>query len=469
MDEGDGQNQGQQQQQAAESYTYGSQYYGYGYWQRSNGSGSQKQQQQAQQYQYKDEGYSYGNQNYGYGYNNGGGRKLLQGYKKVNCDMCEEFRCFDGLEEWTEDQLMAYQQEQYNAWVAENYPDNYYQGQDAEANGEEQAAEEEDQAAEEEQDDGQRRRRRMDEGDADAEEDNQYEVDMDAILAWVESRTGCQATDGLLDEQWPLYSGFMCNQDGSGVDIGLFLDEDCSIYTTKESFARVASEYDLAYMYEASTMITYPFLNDISCNGELQYLSMQEWSQMQQNYQYNEDNANQEYGDSSEFCQALFEGGDAGAPLSLHDCNQDGQEDEEDEEAEVEYYNYDYYWYQYVLSYADSSDMQATCEVVRTMQGEYTPVYSWKQSGQIYNYGSGPMNRWDTTNVRNFFAEYADKMDGWLIFAIVLGVLFAVTSFFCVLNNLCSSRNKCSSLKGGEDPVMAEKRRELIDKNGSLL
>lgn len=397
-------------------------------------------------------------------------------YQQIDCDTCEDFQCFAGMEKATEQEMAEYEQQRYASW------------QEAQAEYEAQAAAAQEEANEEAQgeDDGNANGgRRVEEADDDGDgddddgdgeqDDDQYQytdVDLESAAAWVEDIAGCQETDGLLEEWWPLYAGFICNEDGSGVDIGLFLDDGCSIYTSKESFQNVASDDDQAYANGASGLITYTFLNDISCDDELTFLSVQEYAQMLRNYQYDQDAANEAYGDANEYCQGLFEGG----ALSLHDCNQDGYEDEMDENAEVEYYSYDYVWYSYVLSYG--SDLETTCSVIQNMQGEYTPVYSWKKSGQLFDYGTGP-SRWDTTGIRSFFSAFGEdeKMDGILIAAIVLAVMFALFSCICVLWSCCGSKiKKRASRKIGKENdskkqvLIESKKQELIDsRTGKML
>ena len=248
----------------------------------------------------------------------------------------------------------------------------------------------------------------------------------ESLTGWVENIAACPATTGVLDGQWNLYAGFICNQDGSGIDIGLFLDEDCSIYTSRKSFRSVASSYDKAYMYNATILMTYPTLNAVSCNGE--YLSRQDYQDKLTNYKQGEQ---QDYGEASEFCQYLFEGegGESAGAISLDDCNQDGEEDERAEDAEVDNqsYSYDYYWYIFELSYEDSMSAEASCLVLQAMEGEYKSVYSWSGSGQIFNYGSGPIARWE-------------KMRPYVIPAMVAGFLLLTTALYCAFNSFRMAR-----------------------------
>jgi len=351
--------------------------------------------QEANEYQQAD-GYQQANEE-----QQDGGRMLNQArYQRVECEMCQKFKCFEEAED---------------------------------ENG-----------------------------------DNAYEMSTESIAGWIDTIAACPATEALLDDYWTLYSGFMCNEDGSGVEIALFLDEECSIYTSKQSFQNVASEYDQAYMNEAADIITYPFLNAISCSAESNFLSYQEYYEMGQNYQYDNANQNQDYGDASEFCQAVFEGGDAGGAISLRDCDQDGQEDQQDEENNVyEYSSSDYYWYTFFLSYEDSQDLEATCSLMAQLEGEYTPVYQWKSSGQLYDYGTGP--NYSTSNVRDFFKDYG-KMDATLIAAIVLGVAFALLSSLCILYSCCCAKSVPNQYSAQKKAALIEKKRELVDeRTGNML
>lgn len=267
--------------------------------------------------------------------------------------------------------------------------------------------------------------------------------DSEAIASWVETISQCQDTGLYFFTDYPMYAGFMCNEDGSGVDIATFLDESCTIYNSKVAYKSIASADDQLIMYEAKDMIMYPFQHTINCNGEYAYLSMDEYRQQAQSNAYSNNN-NNNYGEASDYCQSLFEGGDYGAAVSLKDCNADGEEDErqEGDEEVTEYVDYNFNWFQYSLSYEDSLDNGATCMVVRNMQGEYDRVYRWSGSGQLYNYGTGPSKYsfYNSESLKNLLSSY-DKMGATLIAAIVVGVVVALTAFGCILYSCCSKKS----------------------------
>jgi hypothetical protein len=292
------------------------------------------------------------------------------------------------------------------------------------------------------------------------------------IAAWVDGITQCYQTEALFLNYYSLYAGFMCNEDGSGVDIATFLDEECSIYNSKVAYTAIAVTTDQEMMTKATDMVTYPFLNKITCNGDYAYLSMDEYRQQAQYYSSNNGN-NQQAGQASEYCANLFNGGDVGKAVSLTDCNEDGQQDAEDENAVVDqYYDYDYYWYQFTLSYEDSQDTEATCKIIRNLQGEYETVYRWSGSGQLYNYGTGPpKNKFsdNTDAVRNFFSTNYDKMDATLIAAIVVGVLVALTAFGCIMYSCCCASSVPNKYMEHRKELDVKRERLVDPDTGKLL
>jgi hypothetical protein len=282
-------------------------------------------------------------------------------------------------------------------------------------------------------------------------------IDDDAAAEWVQNLAACPQTayDFLKDgsSNFPLYSGFMCNQDGSGVEIALFLDATCSIYDGVHSYYDLLvkddtdDSMDLEYLEHATSMIMFPFLHEINCNGNLQYLSMQEYKNYAQNYQYdgnNQNNNNQNNNNqnnqqqASDYCKNLFDGEkDNGEAISLDDCNADGNDDNNGGNQQVnEYGNSNAngsYMYKYILSYADSIDPVATCQVVSALNGKFEMIYRWGTSGQLFDYGThegkknkggGPFRKW--------LSQY-DKSDIALFAAIIVGILLSVVALGCVL------------------------------------
>jgi hypothetical protein len=299
-------------------------------------------------------------------------------------------------------------------------------------------------------------------------------TDLETVAAWVDELTQCKDTEVTFLDNYRIYSGFMCNEDGSGVDIAAFLDEDCTIYTSHTSYFTVATATDQAMISAAADMITYPFLHQINCNGDYAYYSMDEYRTQAQNYQYN---ANNNYNaDPSEYCKSVFEGGEFGNAISLRDCDQDGEEDEVPEEdqdgVEVdEYVDEDYSWFSYMLSYEASQSIEDTCTVIRKLQGEYETIYRWSGSGQIYNYGTGPSTKsssFSAEAVTQWFSQRGyNKMDTPLIVAIAFAVAVALTAFGCIIYS-CVSPNSAAN-KYAEQKRLEEHMAELDAKRERLV
>lgn len=300
--------------------------------------------------------------------------------------------------------------------------------------------------------------------------ENVVSTDMESVAAWVDELTQCKDTEINFLEYYRVYAGFMCNEDGSGVDIATFLDEDCTIYNSHAAYSSIATAAEQTMMAAATDMITYPFLHSINCNGNYAYYSMDEYRQQAQNYQYNNDanyNAN-----PSEYCKTVFQGGQLGDAISLRDCDEDGAEDERAEEeanegAEVdEYVDNDYTWFTYTLSEEDAQSTEKTCVVIRKMQGEYETIYRWAGSGQLYNYGTGPSNKsglFNTAAITAWFGEHkSDNMSFSLITAIAFAAILAVTAFACLLYSYCSTQ-------AADQKIVEERRAELDAKREHLV
>jgi hypothetical protein len=301
------------------------------------------------------------------------------------------------------------------------------------------------------------------------------------VADWVQGISQCPQTnydffqDG--NNAYPLYSGFMCNQDGTGVEIALFLEGTCSIYDSVHSYYSLLSadkdaQSDAAYLARAAEMIMFPFLHEINCNGQLVYLSLQEWyrnyaQNYNQNNQGQNNNNNNQNMQLSEYCSTLFEGrDDGGIAISMTDCDQDGAQDEkkQGEEQVEEYADYSKYgdkdyMYKYILSYEDSIDSYATCQVVRALNGEYEMIYKWDSSGQLFDYGTHSTTDQTRKNTfREWLSQY-DKMDVTLVAAIIVGILVSLLALACVLQVCFSPSGKYVMHKRQLD----EHRERLVD------
>jgi hypothetical protein len=99
-------------------------------------------------------------------------------------------------------------------------------------------------------------------------------VNIENVVAWVEALTACEATGS----QWynmDVYAQFMCNSQGTGVEIGIFLDNECTVYTALESYAGLFP--NSPYLTYSTSIVTYPFINDVNCAADIEWVSPENW------------------------------------------------------------------------------------------------------------------------------------------------------------------------------------------------
>ena len=65
--------------------------------------------------------------------------------------------------------------------------------------------------------------------------------------------------------QFELYGGLICNAAGNGVEIGVFLDEECRLYTNAKSYGALMQQSDYEYYYKSQDIIESLFTSQIEC------------------------------------------------------------------------------------------------------------------------------------------------------------------------------------------------------------
>ena len=191
-------------------------------------------------------------------------------------------------------------------------------------------------------------------------------------------RTGSYAKNGQ-----ELYVGPMCSASGEGVELALFLDNECTTYTTQKAFGSLPSYYMYSneYVFEATKeSFQKAFSETTSCAD----------SNIGNPYnQANDDGAND--GEMNAYCQQLFDGGGA---TSLSGCFTDNDDDQ----------NSNYYysnqnggnyggddflgWYTYDMTINSAQDINEVCSTVSQMGGSYKNYYNTFKSGTWYSKSS---------------------------------------------------------------------------------
>ena len=203
-----------------------------------------------------------------------------------------------------------------------------------------------------------------------------------------------------------LYGGFLCNAAGTGVEIGLFLDEECVLYLPNEPYSNYMSYFDQTYVEMTKEIIEFTFSSAVfSCKDQEITYTTQDVSGYNM---YNGDYSwNQDDDDVAEWCETLFEGGES-VPVDVYTCgvynngydgngnydnqqnyyeyygNQENQNQNDDESMQ---YQYKYDWYRFEISEEMSMDMYSVCTVMKSSDGDLHTFYN-SQNGALYNYGS---------------------------------------------------------------------------------
>ena len=201
----------------------------------------------------------------------------------------------------------------------------------------------------------------------DAEGDQ--EVDYEAMEAWVSEVSECRETG----TQWnnlAQYAGMKCSDDGSGIDIGVFIDPYCRMITKDYSFEAIMSDDDYQYFYQSQDLISMMFSNKIECGSQYQ------------NDDYNDNNMNinsacygilygnfvpralGNCGDKSEEYQSLMN-----ADEYQYQNQQNGNNGQNNMYTQAQQMLYNTYgenidWYEYDVSAQDLLDGASTCEAV---------------------------------------------------------------------------------------------------------
>lgn len=213
----------------------------------------------------------------------------------------------------------------------------------------------------------------VDEEDLDDQVQRQDELD-ESISEWIADLAECTET-GSVWNNLDVYIGAMCSSYGDGVELGVFVNDECTMYTTQESFNNVYSnyqqynednEYGIDYLQYAEGYIKNAF-------GAVMPCLQKEYADP--NEEEDEDNGNndeeEEY-EVNDYCQQIMEGDVA----NFNNCAVD--EDANDEEDNDDQYN----WYNYDLKEAD--DIDEVCVTLNNMAGEYSYVFDEVATGTWY-------------------------------------------------------------------------------------
>ncbi len=194
------------------------------------------------------------------------------------------------------------------------------------------------------------------------------------------------------EEGQELFAGMICNGDGSGVEIGLFLDEECKLYLPNESFKNYMSYYDQTYLEMTKEVIEFTFSDAVfSCKEQEIVYTTQNVGEYANGYYQNYDwNQNADADDIAEWCEGILMA-DEGL-VDMRTCgngNNNGYyyskynyQGYDDDEVTSQMATYE--WYRFEISEDDAEDMATVCGVVR--RDDMHTFYN-TNNGNLYSYG----------------------------------------------------------------------------------
>ena len=215
----------------------------------------------------------------------------------------------------------------------------------------------------------------------------------------------------------------MCNERGTGAELALFMDQDCTVYNSMVSFSSEAQSYNgyndnnqydhYEMAVKSKQFVQYPFTNDIDCENV-------EWASPEEQANANNQGGGNNYYEAPEANEAcrIVENS-----VAMADCGYGYGEYPEYREQNADEYDA-YSWYVAQLEDEDAENLQATCTVVQKFNGEYSKTHLYNNnkdsgSGNFYDYSAGKKSK------------NGGKIFGWLLFvALVVGAaVFAVKKF----------------------------------------
>jgi len=259
------------------------------------------------------------------------------------------------------------------------------------------------------------------------DEDGEYvEAELDDAMEWLEGFSECSETNAYMDD-YEIYSGLMCNSAGTGIEIGLFLDDECTLYTPKLAYSNIMQDADKTYYNMISDVVEFTFTNDgIECyNPEIVwYNEVDYYYEQMENAQNGEEEEEEEEEDdgeapeAAEWCQDLI---DEDAAVDLYDCGGYEIPEEDDDNNGDDAVSYD--WYTYELTEEQQDEIGAVCAVYTGMveavnagtdengaYSTYTPHTTYNPEHEnLFNYETGS----DKAS--------GGKVFGWIILIAVVG------------------------------------------------
>lgn len=263
----------------------------------------------------------------------------------------------------------------------------------------------------------------------------------DGSVEWIRQMTECAESENpMYYEGQAIRWGFMCDEDGDGVEVAAFLDEDCTLYTNQVSFGSSMSNYDYYMWSTTKQSIEYMFSTQFSCyDPEITYINPYDeeagnydeefYNYKNGYYQNNNGNNAYEVPEAAEWCRDVFDG--EMDTVSMNDCGYNYNENQAQEEEQEEENNNGYYVQQtYTLSEEMAEDGYSVCTALNNMGGSGEHLYETKNSGSLYTYGGSKTSSADVHETIAGNQKKGINVGATLAVIVVLLVIGGVAAFY---------------------------------------
>mmetsp|Transcript_14560 Transcript_14560/g.30109 ORF Transcript_14560/g.30109 Transcript_14560/m.30109 type:complete len:542 (-) Transcript_14560:148-1773(-) len=277
-----------------------------------------------------------------------------------------------------------------------------------------------------------------DEADADLDDGAQQQQNMDElerqVSEWIANLGECQESGSQDANGNSLYIGVMCDSYGDGVELAVFLDEECSMYTSEYSFNSVYNpDYDaneINYVTYAENYIKIAFEETMSCL-EVEYDDPNE--EQDENAAEEEE----ERYEMNEYCEGLLND----EAMDFNNCEAENGNEEEEEAQDDQYA-----WYTFDIE--DADDIGEVCQVVYQMQGEYYHAYDESSSGTWYSRNSN--GQIITVSAQNNQGNKSPGLSGGAIAGIVVLIVGVIGAAGFVLTKKNKAATTTAEYQGGQ-------------------
>lgn len=212
----------------------------------------------------------------------------------------------------------------------------------------------------------------QEEEEGENQEDQEEEQD---VIEYIEQFLECSNVEfgdeeGRRLEEMQLFATWCCDEDGDGVRLCLYVDENCEVQYTGDSYNDMAANYNEANTYSNSkTELDYTLKYPVTCMGEIEYQALED----NDGDGEADENVDEEEQEAAEFCQNLVsneQNNEEGAEvIALSTCDY-GDEEEEQQDAEEEGDNWGDYDYWYQISANDAQNFETLCYAIQSLNGE---------------------------------------------------------------------------------------------------